>query len=602
METRVVVEPWALEALRPLTMLGRRTVNERESVDQLEPSDVADRIDELLELAYRSSSLRATKDPIDEAIRILLGFQTREAFSIQIYERLIDRYPEGWCEILEASEQDLTEVLRPVGYGTDRILKLKSFLSAVVKENGAQNSEGPLSLEFLNRMTEKDALGFLESIYGIGPKTARRIMADSLGNEPLAVDMHGRRILRRLGLIKRSTNELCHNHLESLVPNKTRKRLCINLIHHGRTVCRSQRPRCHDCILVSFCSKGQREVATGKLGPVTVELFAGAGGLGSGFRHAGYRIAVAVERDRNPAQTYRFNHPGTPVIEADVCELNEKDLRVFVPYMKSVSVLLAGPPCQGYSVAGKRDPKAPINLLYKEVARFARLIQPEIVVVENVLGLRGVNGVGFIERIREEIQSAGYWVGAPVRLEAARFGVSQKRSRLIYLARRVDLGEAPTAPDPTHLPADEDYALENLDLPRTPKLEDILGDLPNFGPGIELEYGLVQGRYLYNASTMAHSKRVVDKISKIAPGKGPISYRRLDRCIARTLVAGHRALPVHPWLDRTISVREAARIQGFSDSYVFSGPRSSQPLQVANAVPPPLAEAIARHLVGFLSQ
>jgi len=92
---------------------------------------------------------------------------------------------------------------------------------------------------------------------------------------------------------------------------------------------------------------------------------------------------------------------------------------------------------------------------------------------------------------------------------------------------------------------------------------------------------------------MRHSQKVVDRIKEIKPGKGPISYRRLDADLARTLVAGHRAMPVHPEHDRTISVREAARIQAFPDSYVFAGPRANQPLQVANAVPPPLAQAVA---------
>src|SRR5262249_22240449 len=89
---------------------------------------------------------------------------------------------------------------------------------------------------------------------------------------------------------------------------------------------------------------------------------------------------------------------------------------------------------------------------------------------------------------------------------------------------------------------------------------------------------------------------------KIAPGEGPISYRRLEMDVARTLVAGHRAMPVHPWLNRTISVREAARIQGFDDNYFFCGPRWEQPLQVANAVPPTVARAIASHLAGYLEQ
>jgi len=85
---------------------------------------------------------------------------------------------------------------------------------------------------------------------------------------------------------------------------------------------------------------------------------------------------------------------------------------------------------------------------------------------------------------------------------------------------------------------------------------------------------------------MAHSGAVVAKIAKIVPGNGPISYRRLDTDLARTIIAGHRALPVHPWLGRTISVREAAVLQGFSLGYVFCGERSDQPLHVAYAVSP----------------
>jgi DNA (cytosine-5)-methyltransferase 1 len=101
---------------------------------------------------------------------------------------------------------------------------------------------------------------------------------------------------------------------------------------------------------------------------------------------------------------------------------------------------------------------------------------------------------------------------------------------------------------------------------------------------------------------MRHSDRVVAKIKQIKPGSGPISYRRLEGDLARTLVAGHRALPVHPTLHRTISVREAARLQGFPDSYAFCGPRAEQPLQIANAVPPPVAKALGRHLLPYLRE
>ena len=419
----------------------------------------------------------------------------------------------------------------------------------------------------------------------------------------LDVDTHARRVLERLGLVDVHPVEPTHRDVERLASKKLRRRLHINLMYHGREVCRSQQPQCERCVLVSFCPVGQKAVVEGSARPDAVELFAGGGGLGEGFRRAGYRLAVAVERGRDPAQTYRLNHPGTSVLEADVNVLDETDLLRLAPGLQDVAVLLAGPPCQGYSAAGRRDPDDPANRLYEEVARFAKLLQPEMVVLENVTGLRRVNGVNFTQPIRKAIRDAGYTVSEPAQLKASHFGVSQNRTRLFYLARREDLGPAPTPPRSTHAAPDEHPPpLGSGVTQMTPRLEDVLSGLPDLGPGVDLEHGFDDGRPIYNASTMAHSQRVVDKISKIGPGEGPISYRRLDREIARTLVAGHRALPVHPRLDRTISVREAARIQGFADDYVFAGARSNQPLQVANAVPPPVAEAIARHLLDYLSE
>ena len=135
-------------------------------------------------------------------------------------------------------------------------------------------------------------------------------------------------------------------------------------------------------------------------------------------------------------------------------------------------------------------------------------------------------------------------------------------------------------------------------LPVTPTVLETLRSLPAFGPGEQAEWRtLPDGSELLNASTMDHSDAVIAKIRRIKPGGGPISYRRLEGDLARTLVAGHRALPVHPTVDRTMSVREAARLQGFPDNYVFCGPRADQPLQVANAVPPPVARALGQHLL-----
>lgn len=570
--------------------------------DRLPASGVISRVNELLELQYRSADLGNLDDPLDEAIYILLSIQARDPVYREVFERLTEAFPRGWHEVLHADHRDLVEILRPAGFQRQRAVKLKQFVAAVASDSRAVGRDGTLSLNFVSALDNAEALTLLESLPGIGPKAARCVMAYSLGRDVFAVDTHVRRILERLGLVDARPGKPRHRDFEGLVPRKIRRDLHVNLVHHGRAVCRSQRPRCDECVLVSFCPTGQELAAQQAAGPVAVELFAGAGGLSEGFSRAGYRLALAVERDRDPAQTYRLNHPGTPVLEADVATLNETDIRRIARGLEHVSVLLAGPPCQGYSAAGRRDPEDPSNRLYEEVARFAKLLRPEIVVLENVAGLRRVNGVSFTHRIREAILNAGYEVDEPALLKASHFGVSQNRTRLFYLGRREDLGPAPLPPPSTHHAPDEHHVLDSSEYQVTPQLQEVLADLPDLDSGIALEYGFNGRQRIYNASTMAHSPRVIDKISRIGPGEGPISYRRLDRDIARTLVAGHRALPVHPWLHRTISVREAARIQGFADDYVFAGPRSNQPLQVANAVPPPVAEAIARHLLGYLSE
>jgi DNA (cytosine-5)-methyltransferase 1 len=232
-------------------------------------------------------------------------------------------------------------------------------------------------------------------------------------------------------------------------------------------------------------------------------------------------------------------------------------------------------------------------VLYRHVARLARQLKAETICLENVPGVRRVNGHGFLDKIVAALDAAGYAV-APHLLRACAFGVPQHRLRYFFLCRRGHRAEKIREPKATHRAHGEGEAT----LPGTPRLADLFAKLPQVAHGRAAEYFVGDdGTEHLNMSTMAHSTRVIRKIKKIKPGEGPISYRRLEPGEARTLIAGHRAMPVHPTLHRTISVREAAVIQGFAPDYFFCGPRAEQPLQVANAVPPPLAEAVANHLL-----
>jgi DNA (cytosine-5)-methyltransferase 1 len=318
--------------------------------------------------------------------------------------------------------------------------------------------------------------------------------------------------------------------------------------------------------------------------PSVIDLFAGAGGFSLGFRQAGFRVALAVELDQNAGRTYHVNQPDTPVLTCDVRDLDVQLARELVGAF-GLDALIAGPPCQGFSAAGRRFAGDPRNMLLHEILRMAVGLRPRFVVVENVRGMIGAQGAGYFRWLVEGLGGLGYVV-AWYLLRACDFGVPQRRERVFVIGRLG--GPPPPVPRPTHCAFHRPSC--ECGLPPTPTVIDAIGNLPTVGPGENAEH------LLPNASTMRHSPRVIAKLAGIPPGAGPRSYRRLRPDMAMTVVAGHRALPVHPFLERTISVREAARLQGFPDRYVFEGPRSEQPLQVANAVPPPVARAIGTAL------
>lgn len=433
--------------------------------------------------------------------------------------------------------------------------------------------------------------------------------ADGSGSRPdsrlpfcecsIATDAHVNRMLGRFGMIGHHPSVGGIRSFVESAPKKDRSDFAQNLMAHSRLVCTDPEPRCASCPLVSFCETGRRRTTSGRGTATAVDLFGGAGALGLGFRWAGFSIAAAVEIDRDAAQTYRLNHPGVPVLEAPVETVTVDALQTWLPTLTAPSAVIAGPPCQGYSAAGSRFSDDQRNLLFRHVGRLARRLGALSVVIENVPGLRRVNGVTYTDKITNSLRRCGYrtWK-QPVALRASDFGVSQNRRRLFFVGVKSEI-ELPMAPVPTHAPYGDDAV--DSSLLRTPSLAQRLEGLPRLASGEGAErLRLSDGRVVLNSQAMAHSPRVVAKIDAIPAGGGPISYRRLESDVARTLVAGHRALPVHPDQNRTITVREAARIQGFPDDYFFCGPRSVQPLQVANAVPPALSEAVARQLLTSL--
>ena len=561
---------------------------------------VIDRVDEILEATYLSGDLGNVSDVLAETVYILLSRQTRETVYQRVYSDLRRRFT-TWERMLRARSSTLERVIRPAGLSQQRVAQLRALLREVDRTNrefhvGPYGRDGgDLTLEFLRTWSSEATEAFLEKLPGIGPSSTRCVLAYALGEDRFAVDTHTRRILGRLGIVDDKPGKPNHDDFEVAIPKAARVRLHVNLVHHGRAVCRESAPRCESCPLISFCVTGRSKVASITGRDSVIDLFGGAGAMGLGFKQAGFRIAAAVEIERHAAQTYRLNHPGVPVFETSVEDVTGEVLRSWLPGLDVPAVVMAGPPCQGYSVAGARTIGDRRNRLFQHVSRLARELGARSVLIENVPGVRRVNGVRYTERITASLQRAGFatWKH-PAILRASDFGVSQNRRRLFFVGVRPGIA-MPDVPIPTHVPpgvAKPDQALAH-----TVTLIERLWDLPNLGPGEGSErLQLSDGRVVLNSTAMKHSPKVVTKIKAIPPGGGPISYRRLEDDVARTLIAGHRALPVHPTQHRAITVREAARIQGFPDTYFFCGPRASQPLQVANAVPPALARAVAREL------
>ncbi|SFQ05205.1 DNA-methyltransferase (dcm) [Actinomadura madurae] len=478
---------------------------------------------------------------------------------------------------------------------------LQSFLEGVLDANVRHGRPGTYSLDYLRELSDEAVMDELLDLPGLKQKTARDIMNFTLGRAVLADDRQVRRVLNRMRLLPNMSGKVDRASYENLIPVKIRERLRVNLIHHGRATCKPK-PRCTECSLISFCPTGQASLKPDKR-PVAVEVFAGAGGLALGFAQAGFRVAVAVEKERNAAQTHRANHPGTVVLEQDVSKPLAPVIRAVAPWMGDVTAVIGGPPCQGYSIAGKRDPDDEQNELFKHQVRLAKELDARFVVIENVLGMRNIKGVSFTDAVEQELRNCGYNPRHRA-VKASDYGVPQLRWRLIFTAQLNTKGNAPEVPIGKYC--------GNPALPcrcgrkhRAPTVREVLSrpGLPKLQHGMEAEFiPLADGHVLLNGSTMKHSQKVIEKIAGIEAGKGPISYRRLHKDLARTIVAGHRALPVHPDLNRTISVREAARIQGFPDEYVFCGTRGKQPLQVANAVPPLLARAVAEELIRVMER
>lgn len=335
-----------------------------------------------------------------------------------------------------------------------------------------------------------------------------------------------------------------------------------------------------------------------------VSLFSGAGGMDLGVRQAGFRVLASLELDPHCCASLRANaEPGTRVLEADIRAVGAEALRDELGLRPGqLDLLFGGPPCQPFSQIGKRDgavdPRA--SLLF-ELVRFAEALRPRAIFVEQVKGLLGAGAV--FGRLLEGLRGLGYEPTWGV-LDAADYGVPQRRQRLIMVATRDGGGLA--LPEPTHGgPATPHRtvgeALAGLGR-RPPRLN---GQVPA-GSHVDVTPEGQRRRisFVPEGQWLAAQLGAPPEIRQRLTRKDTTKFRRLARS-APSLTLRCGEIFFHPLEDRYLTPREYLRLHGYPDSYRLRGPvrsrsgqarRLDQHRQVANSVPPPLALAVAERI------
>jgi DNA (cytosine-5)-methyltransferase 1 len=466
---------------------------------------------------------------------------------------------------------------------------------------------------------------------------------------------------RELGL---SLAGLDHKQLQTafadLVPPNLRQSLHVNLLIHGQDVCKSLRPLCDRCEIRNFCSTfrdAEVKRAARSKAPTVVDLFAGSGGLSEGFIRAGARVILALDQDPVARRTYWLNHPSLPdnrLLGMNVRDLKAGQLRKLAG--RNVDILVGAPPCQGFSHAGFRSKRTRTdyrltaderNFLFEHMVSAALELRPRLFLMENVPGMHSARkeNLSFLEIAARMLEEKGRYRTAIWRLNASAFGVPQDRIRYFLVASR--LGMLPTTPHEEY----QDIHQREFDVDALPPvtLEEAIFDLPprSAGGGVAVEprtsteptsdsrsrrylskFALLRpSRLIFNHTVRYNNGRDLELYALLRPGEDSIhalerygrddlmryrrdvfddKYARLRADRPSKTIVSHLAKDgngyIHPSQVRSISIREAARLQSFHDEYRFCGTPSDQWIQIGNAVPPILAETIAKSFLRLLQK
>jgi DNA (cytosine-5)-methyltransferase 1 len=336
-----------------------------------------------------------------------------------------------------------------------------------------------------------------------------------------------------------------------------------------------------------------------------LDLFSGCGGLSYGFYKAGYDVVAGIDNWSDALVTFKKNHPGSKTFNIDLSnfELNELDKLVG----SNIDIVVGGPPCQGFSIAGKRDAEDPRNKLYKGFVKIVEHYKPKAFVLENVPNLVSVEQGAVKDQIISDFEALGYKVSYKVLL-SSQYGVPQNRRRVVFVGLKDKSFEFPRAT--VDKPVTTFEAIS--DLPED-DVED--NDPYRISPSSDYQKLMrANSETLFNQQTVKHKPRTVEIINMVPDGgnykdlpkelwdtrKVNIAWTRMNSKLPSfTIDTGHNH-HFHYKYNRVPTARESARIQSFPDTFHFYGRPISQLKQIGNAVPPLMAEVIARSVLKYL--
>lgn len=342
-----------------------------------------------------------------------------------------------------------------------------------------------------------------------------------------------------------------------------------------------------------------------------IDIFSGAGGLSIGAINAGIKVTHAIEKEPYTAKTFKSNHPNVEVITDDIGNINTSALK-----LKKTFIIFGGPPCQGFSTSNTktRNNENKNNSLFIEFVRFVKELNPEWFLFENVEGISKFNKGKTVKEICSSFEKLGYKISFEI-LSAADYGVPQKRNRFIMVGNRIGIDfQFPKAENHFVTVA---QAINDLPVLVNGQKEDTLPY--RFKPSNYAKKLRGESQYALQNYVSRNQDYVINRYKYIKPGENwsaiparlmknykNISnchsgiYKRLDPKQPSIVISNYRKnMLIHPYQDRGLSVREAARIQSFPDSFIFEGPIMYIQQQIGNAVPPLLAEKIFKQIIGY---